>query len=86
MEEQQMSQAAEQQLSHKEKAVNLEEGLTKIPKGYALFEGLIKELSFLNPEKAAISLRTNKVLKKLSHKWELLNEIFFIMIYREKYN
>ena len=77
MEEQQMSQAAEQQLSHKEKAVNLEEGLTKIPKGYALFEGLIKDLSFLNPENQA---KRNQFLNdedKKTERKELLKKLEF---------
>ena len=53
MEEQLSNQNLEQNVAQRESKISLEEGIAKLPKGFALFEGIIKELTFLNPEKQA---------------------------------
>jgi Type VI secretion system, TssC, VipB len=46
-------QVREQEQKGSQASESIEDSLPKIPKGFALFEGIIKELAFINPEKQA---------------------------------
>lgn len=82
MEEQLSNQNLEQNVAQRESKISLEEGIAKLPKGFALFEGIIKELTFLNPEKQAKRNQfltdddkkneRKELLKKLSYWYDLL--------------